>query len=58
MEEKLDRALATKTWFNIFPNAILENLPAPASDHYPIMLLKEPATSIRSDHSRFKFESA
>jgi hypothetical protein len=58
VEEKLDRALATKTWFNIFPNAILENLPAPASDHYPIMLLKEPATSIRSDHSRFKFESA
>jgi len=25
-------------WFNIFPNAIVETLVAPASDHYPIFV--------------------
>ncbi|WJX56899.1 hypothetical protein P8452_42513 [Trifolium repens] len=36
VEERLDRALATENWHLLFPYAILENLPAPASDHYPI----------------------
>jgi len=38
VEERLDRALANNAWFNIFPNAMLEILAAPASDHYPILL--------------------
>jgi exonuclease III len=42
VEERLDRALANDAWSQKFPNAILENLPAPASDHYPIMLVREP----------------
>ncbi|KEH36675.1 endonuclease/exonuclease/phosphatase family protein [Medicago truncatula] len=38
VEERLDRALANVAWFQNFPNASLDNLVAPASDHYPIML--------------------
>jgi hypothetical protein len=33
VEERLDRALANNDWFGLFPNAKLENLVAPASDH-------------------------
>ncbi|CAJ2632797.1 unnamed protein product [Trifolium pratense] len=32
------RALANEAWSQLFPNVILENLAAPASDHYPILL--------------------
>jgi len=58
VEERLDRALATDTWSNLFPNAILENLPAPSSDHCPIMLLCDPGIRGRRMQSRFKFENA
>jgi len=46
VEERLDRALANATWLLIFLNAKVENLVAPASDHYPILLKEEPATRI------------
>ena len=42
----------------MYPNAILENLPAPASDHYPIQLICEPNNSINRTISRFKFENS
>jgi hypothetical protein len=58
VEEKLDRALASETWHNYFPHAVLENLPAPASDHYPILLIREPGPRNRHRQSRFKFENA
>jgi exonuclease III len=58
VEERLDRALATDAWQNHFPGAVLENLPAPSSDHYPIMLLCEPCVRQTRNHSRFKFENA
>ncbi|GAU37567.1 hypothetical protein TSUD_154000 [Trifolium subterraneum] len=58
VEERLDRALATENWHLLFPNAILENLSAPASDHYPIMLVREPDSRCRRSHSIFKFENA
>jgi len=38
VEERLDRVLANNLWFNMFPNASVENLVAPTSDHYPILL--------------------
>ncbi|PNX88376.1 endonuclease/exonuclease/phosphatase family protein, partial [Trifolium pratense] len=42
VKERLDRALTNDGWFQLFPNAILENLPALVSDHYPILLIREP----------------
>ncbi|XP_045822393.1 uncharacterized protein LOC123915300 [Trifolium pratense] len=53
VEERLDRALANDAWFHKFPNAVLENLPAPASDHYPILLVREPEARTRRARSRF-----
>lgn len=37
---------------------MLENLPAPSSDHYPIMLLCELGINNRRRISRFKFENS
>jgi len=42
VEERLDRALANNLWFTLFPNASIETLVAPASDHYPILLNRNP----------------
>jgi len=42
LEERLDRALTNEGWFRMFPNLKLENLVALTSDHYPIMLHREP----------------
>jgi len=38
VEERLDRALSYNLWFNIFPEASIESLLAPAFDHYPILI--------------------
>ena len=40
VEVKLDRALANADWFHMFPNVTVENLVAPTSDHYPLLLKK------------------
>ncbi|PNX85229.1 endonuclease/exonuclease/phosphatase family protein, partial [Trifolium pratense] len=45
VKERLDRALTNDGWFQLFPNAILENLPALVSDHYPILLIREPGNN-------------
>ncbi|PNX77146.1 endonuclease/exonuclease/phosphatase family protein, partial [Trifolium pratense] len=52
------RALANEAWSQLFPNVILENLAAPASDHYPILLVRQPESRGRGFQSRFKFENA
>jgi len=41
----------------MFPNIVLENLPTPSSDHYPIMLVCELALNNRKGVSRFSFEN-
>ncbi|WJX67479.1 hypothetical protein P8452_51944 [Trifolium repens] len=51
------RALANEAWFQIFPNAKLENLVAPASDHYPILLDRDPVVRLGRPHRKFKFEN-
>jgi hypothetical protein len=58
VEERLDRALANNDWFGLFPNAKLQNLVAPVSDHYPIFLECSPVTRHNSHQRQFKFESA
>lgn len=40
VEVKLDRAHANADWFHMFPNVTVENLVAPTSDHYPLLLKK------------------
>ncbi|MCI84563.1 endonuclease/exonuclease/phosphatase family protein, partial [Trifolium medium] len=42
----------------MFPNAKLENLVAPVSDHYPILLDRDPIVRLGRPHHNFKFESA
>ncbi|GAU36460.1 hypothetical protein TSUD_166260 [Trifolium subterraneum] len=56
-EERLDRAMATQSWFDIFPNCQLHNLVASRSDHYPI-LLKIQEGSRRKIMREFKFENS
>jgi len=58
VEERLDRALATNSWFDMFPNASVENLVAPASDHYPILLQCSPRPRPISYQRRFRYENA
>jgi len=56
VEERLDCALANEYWFQLFPNAKVENLVAPAFDHYLILLNKEPAHRIWVPKRTFKDE--
>ncbi|XP_024640472.1 uncharacterized protein [Medicago truncatula] len=58
VEEKLDRALATNSWMHLFPNAKLENLVAPSSDHFPILLDRTPVVRPHRSKRSFKFENA
>jgi hypothetical protein len=58
VEERLDRALANNDWFALFPNAKLENLVAPVSDHYPIFLECSPVDRRHSHQRHFHFENA
>jgi hypothetical protein len=58
VEERLDRALANNGWFGLFPNAKLENLVAPASDHYPIFLECSPVVRPHPNRRNFRFENA
>jgi hypothetical protein len=58
VEERLDRALANNNWFGLFPNAKLENLVAPASDHYPIFLECSPIARPHHIQRNFRFKNA
>ncbi|KEH33512.1 endonuclease/exonuclease/phosphatase family protein [Medicago truncatula] len=57
MEERLDRALANSDWFNLFPTAILENLAAPSSDHYPVLLNITPVQRPHLHKWGFRYEN-
>lgn len=58
VEEKLDRALITTSWLQLFPNAKLENLVAPSSNHFPILLDKTSTARSHRVERSFKFENA
>lgn len=58
VEERLDRALANTGWFNIFPTTTLENLAAPSSDHYPILLNSCPVQRPYLHKRSFRYENA
>jgi len=58
VEERLDRALANNLWFNLFPNAIVETLVAPSSDHYPILVTIAPTPRPRVHKRHFRYENA
>ncbi|XP_073131315.1 uncharacterized protein [Henckelia pumila] len=56
IEERLDRDLVSQTWLDIFPEAKLENLIAPISDHTPLCLSTE--TQVSHYHQKvFRFEN-
>ena len=58
VEKRLDRALAaTKSKQIQYPDAVLENLPAPSSDHYAIMLSCELISNNIRVLPRFKFKN-
>lgn len=38
VQERLDRGLATQTWINIFPAAIVKVIDVSTSDHFPLLL--------------------
>lgn len=56
--ERLDRALANNTWFNLFPNSLLENLAAPASDHYSMLLHRCYMPRVTHSQRKFRYENA
>jgi len=58
VEERLDRALGNNLWFNMFPNAIVETLVAPASDHYPILVNVAPIPRPHVHKRHFRYENA
>jgi hypothetical protein len=58
VEEKLDRALANEAWMQLFPHVRLENLAAPSSDHFPILLERTPVVRPTRIKRTFKFENA
>jgi exonuclease III len=57
VEERLDRAMATQSWLDLFPNSQLFNTVADRSDHSPIILklLEQENNSYRRP---FRFENA
>jgi hypothetical protein len=58
VEEKLDTSLAKNTWMQMFPNAKLENLVAPSSHHFPILLDRTLVERPHRIKRSFKFKNA
>lgn len=56
VEERLDRALVSAQWLALFPNARLNTLVAPISDHEPILLETEVQTPALR-YKPFRFEN-
>nr|XP_023920772.1 uncharacterized protein LOC112032239 [Quercus suber] len=57
VEERLDRAVATTEWREIFPRAKVSHLSVSYSDHDPIMLdMAPPTQSWRRWHKIQRFE--
>jgi hypothetical protein len=57
VEERLDRALANNSWLNQFSNALLENLVAPVSDHYPLLLHRCYVSRPHAPPRKFRYEN-
>lgn len=57
MEVRLDRALTTRDWLDMFPVAKLHNLEGSNSDHSPILLVPK-KDEIFNRKRHFKFENA
>ncbi|KAL9229899.1 hypothetical protein vseg_005316 [Gypsophila vaccaria] len=54
--ERLDRALVTPTWIDIFPTLVVTHLPRETSDHVPIKVARLASRSRRKNR-QFKFEN-
>ncbi|GAU26741.1 hypothetical protein TSUD_317390 [Trifolium subterraneum] len=57
IEERLDRAMASTSWLQLFPQVRLTNLLASHSDHSPILLQCKPIIRTHINHS-FRFENS
>ncbi|XP_062075810.1 uncharacterized protein LOC133779929 [Humulus lupulus] len=57
IEIRLDRALASSAWINLFPEAKLSNHEVTTSDHCPLFLTPIPASYVPRIR-KFKFENA
>jgi hypothetical protein len=56
-EARLDRALVTVSWHDLFPQATLQTLVAPMSDHTPLLLQMEPVPW-RKPQANFRFNNS
>ncbi|MCH85362.1 endonuclease/exonuclease/phosphatase family protein, partial [Trifolium medium] len=56
-EARLDRALVTAAWNTMYPQASLQTLVAPISDHTPLLLQLDPVLWRKPNHS-FRFNNA
>lgn len=57
IEERLDRALANNSWFNLLTNALLEYLAALVSDHYPLLLHRCYVSRPHAPPCKFRYEN-
>lgn len=57
IRERLDRALVSKAWSNIFPDAVVIHKPSSASNHSQILLLFCPKPKRKKPQRLFRFES-
>lgn len=57
LETRLDRAMVTESWFDLFPMARLYNLEGTPSDHSPLLLMPT-SNSTRMGKKWFRFENA
>ncbi|KAL8122327.1 hypothetical protein AgCh_018896 [Apium graveolens] len=57
LEIRLDRAMVTESWFDLFPTARLYNLEGTPSDHSPLLLMPT-SNSTRMGKKRFRFKNA
>lgn len=55
-EVRLDRALTTSSWLDLFPLAKLYNLDGSTSDHSPLLLVPQ-QKSVYNNQRRFRFEN-
>ncbi|XP_074313544.1 uncharacterized protein LOC141648723 [Silene latifolia] len=56
VRERLDRAVATMDWSQIFPNAVVKHFPLYSSDHCAILIHEQNMEEPRGGGKGFKFE--
>ena len=57
IKERLDKALGSTNWINLFPGATLHHLPSSVSNHSPLSLHLKNRPCKRSKRRLFQFES-